>query len=81
VTPIDEVIARDMIDGLKGKAILYGYRGQEPYDIDALIETLIKVSNLLTSHPELKTIDINPLILRKKGAGAIIVDVKIEVFQ
>lgn len=81
VTPINEAIARDMIDGLRGKAILYGYRGQEPYDVDALIETLIKVSNLLDNHPELKTIDINPLILRKKGSGAVIVDVKIEVFQ
>ena len=78
--PVAREVAVEMIEGLTGSAILKGIRGQDPYDTDVLIDAILKVSLILDTHPEVKTIDINPLILYRKGEGAKIVDVKIEVF-
>jgi len=80
VVPVAREVAVEMIEGLTGSAILKGIRGQDPYDTDVLIDAILKVSLILDTHPEVKTIDINPLILYRKGEGAKIVDVKIEVF-
>ena len=44
--PIDESDALEMIDEVKGARLLEGFRGRPAADIDALIETLVQVSNL-----------------------------------
>jgi acetyltransferase len=79
VVPIDEEMALQMIEELKGAAILKGFRGQEPYDMKYLVTVLVKVSRLLMEHPEIKVLDINPLILQQKGNGGIAVDIKLQI--
>jgi acyl-CoA synthetase (NDP forming) len=79
VAPIDEEMARQMIEELKGAIILKGFRGQEPYDVEGFVQALVNISRLLTEHPEIKSLDINPFILFTEGKGGIVVDARLEV--
>jgi acyl-CoA synthetase (NDP forming) len=79
VAPIGDKTAREMIAELHGADILKGFRGKKPYDVDYLAKILVNISRLLWEHGEIKTLDINPLILFEKGSGGIVVDAKLEV--
>ncbi len=75
VAPLSEEDAREMISEIKGRALLAGYRGSLPRDIDALVGVLLKVSRLAVELEDLvEEVDINPLILYEKGAGAVAAD-------
>jgi acyl-CoA synthetase (NDP forming) len=68
--PFDAASARTMIDTIKGGALLHGFRGQPPLDIDALADTLSRVSLLIADHADrIAEIDINPLFVRPAGKG------------
>jgi acetyltransferase len=79
VVPINAEIAVQMVERLKGAGVLKGLRGQEPYDVEYLVSVLVNVSRLLLEHQELKTIDINPLILLARGKGGLVVDAKLQI--
>jgi acetyltransferase len=79
VAPVDETTAEAMIDAIKGSKLLKGFRGSKPSDIKALAHVLVHVSSLLMDHPEITSLDINPLIVLEKGKGCVAVDVKIQV--
>jgi acetyltransferase len=79
VAPINEETARQMIEELKGAAILKGFRGRAPYDVEGFVRALVNISQLLTEHPEIKSLDINPFILLGKGQGGVVVDARLEV--
>lgn len=73
--PLREEDAKAMIDELKSKALFEGVRGQLPRDIDALVAILMKVSRLAVELKDnILEMDINPLILYEKGAGAVAAD-------
>ena len=77
VAPISLDTAREMIDGLRGAAILKGARGHKPADIEALAQTLLRLSQLLVDFPEIKEIDINPLRLFPESEGCTALDARI----
>jgi acetyltransferase len=79
VAPIDGKTARDMIAQVRGAAILQGFRGKPPADIEGLSDILVAVSRLLAGNASIRSIDINPVILGEKGTGCTVVDAKIEV--
>lgn len=79
VAPVNAEGARDMVGELKGATILNGFRGKGPYDVDCLVSALVGVSNLLADHPEIETLDINPIILGARGNGGTVVDAKLRV--
>jgi 4-hydroxybutyryl-CoA synthetase (ADP-forming) len=56
---------------------LKGIRGQPPSDINALIECLLRLSQLVTDFPEITEFDMNPLLVLEEGKGACAVDVRI----
>lgn len=75
VAPLRKEDAISMINEIKGKALLEGYRGMPPADLDALVDILMKVSRLAVElEGTLAEIDINPLILFEKGRGAVAAD-------
>jgi acetyltransferase len=78
VAPLDERITMEMMNEIKGFAILNGYRGGPALDKRALSNALLSVSNLLLEHPEIVNLDINPLIILEEGKGAFLVDAKME---
>lgn len=71
VAPINRSEATEMLSELKGSAILKGVRGEKPSDIEALIEMLLRLSQLMVDFPEIEGIDINPVMALEKGAIAV----------
>ena len=69
--PITASDAREMLTDLKGYPILKGSRGRPPTDIEGLVEILLHVSTLVTDHPEIKELDLNPIIAYSKGAKTV----------
>ena len=61
--PINEHLARHMIESLRAWPLLKGYRGQRGINVDRLIEVLIRFSYLVANHPKLAEVEINPLIV------------------
>ena len=57
----------DMIKETKGYRMLTGIRGEAPRDISAIRETIHQLAHLSLCHPEIKEIDLNPVIVHEKG--------------
>jgi len=73
--PFDLATAHDMLSDIKGAALLRGYRGSPPLDVDALADVLMRVSLLIADHADrIKEIDINPLFVRPAGLGVVAAD-------
>ncbi|AFK23288.1 acetate--CoA ligase family protein [Pyrococcus sp. ST04] len=78
LVPITEKDARKMITEIKAYPILAGARGEEPADIDAIVDMLLKVSKLVDDLRDyIKEMDLNPVFVYNKGEGAVIVDARI----
>ncbi|MFG0283682.1 MAG: GNAT family N-acetyltransferase, partial [Phycisphaerales bacterium JB039] len=60
--PLDERLARRMLEGLRCWRLLCGYRDSPPVDLDALVSAMVRVSYLVADHPELAELDINPVL-------------------
>ncbi len=71
IAPITKTDAEEMINEVKGYPILGGYRGQPPADINVIVEILLKTSKLVTDHPEIKELDLNPILVYEKGAKTV----------
>ena len=71
IVPLTRRDARSMIQEIKGFPVLNGYRGQEPADIEKLEDTLLKLSEFVQQHDEIKEIDLNPIFAYKDGLTAV----------
>ena len=71
IVPISEEEAREMISEVKAYPILRGYRGMPPADIEAIVQILLKTSRLVSEHPEIKELDLNPIMVYEKGAKTV----------
>jgi len=71
IAPISRIEANEMISELKTTNILKGVRGEQPLDIGALVECLLRLSQLMVDFPEIEGIDINPVKVLEKGALAV----------
>ena len=69
--PLTAADAREMIDSLRGTPLLKGYRGGEASDLEAVQDVLIRLSDLVCRNPEIKELDINPLVVYPRGALAL----------
>ena len=71
VAPLDEKDALEMMDEIRGHKILDAVRGMPAVDRAALSQTLIQVGRLGLDHPEIKEVDLNPLIITGDRAVAV----------
>lgn len=69
--PLNERLARRMLESLKIWPLLKGYRGQPPVNIEYLVEVLIRLSYLAADYPEIKALDINPLLVSPQDVIAL----------
>jgi len=81
IAPLGKRHARRMIDEIRSAALLRGARGEKPSDIDAIVDTLLVVSQLVTDFPEIVEMDINPLKVGGVGDGAVAVDARITITE
>ncbi|AKB48409.1 Acetyl-CoA synthetase (ADP-forming) alpha and beta chains, putative [Methanosarcina sp. Kolksee] len=77
IVPVDEREAREMITGIKTYPLLAGVRGEKPSDINALVDIIFRVSNLVFDFPEIEEFEINPMMVFEKGKGALAVDLRL----
>lgn len=75
ICPISRIDAEEMLDELKGAALLRGARGRKPVDRAAIIDVLLKIGGpdalLMTHADHIAEADINPLIVSEEGAVAV----------
>jgi len=67
IAPITDYDANEMIKEIKGFPILDGYRGKPKADLDAIVKTLLKISDLVVKHEEINEMDLNPVFIYEKG--------------
>jgi acetyltransferase len=78
MAPMGRNVARRMVRGIKGYPLLAGVRGEAPSDIEALEKNLVSLREMVTNHPEIKELDINPLFVHATGEGTTVADVIIK---
>jgi acetyl-CoA synthetase (ADP-forming) len=71
IAPVTEQEAKEMITEVKAYPLLQGYRGTPLADIDAIVKILLATSKLVMDHPEIKELDLNPVIVYQKGAKTV----------
>lgn len=71
VAPVSKEDVLEMIEEIKAGKILKGYRGRKPANINELVDVVIKTSKILLENPEVKELDINPLIVNEHSAVAV----------
>jgi acetyltransferase len=69
--PLNEALARRMLESLKSWPLLQGYRGKPGANIDRLIEIIMRFSYLVADYPEIKELDINPLLVTSEDVIAL----------
>ncbi len=79
LAPITAEEAKEMLAGTRTYQILKGVRGQEGVDIDALAESLQRLSQLVTELPQIQELDINPFMVGPEGTPPIAVDAHISL--
>ncbi len=62
LTPVSPAEAREMLEGIRAKALLDGVRGRPGVDREALVEMIARLSQLLIDHPEIEEMDLNPVL-------------------
>ena len=60
--PLNERLAKRMLESLRMWPLFTGYRGRPPVAVDALIQALIRLSYLAADWPEITELDVNPLL-------------------
>ena len=69
--PLDPNLARDLMRQTRIWPLLQGYRDRPPADIDAVALALVRLATLAARHPEIREIDINPLLADHHGVIAL----------
>lgn len=77
VAPLSVQDAEEMIEETKSATLLKGARGQKPLDLEAVKEALLRLSQLGCDFPQIKEMDLNPVIVKEKGIVA--VDARLKV--
>lgn len=75
LAPIGRNNARRMITGIQGFEVLTGFRGKPEADIETLEKMLVSLSHMVIDNPQIKELDINPLLVHEKGKGATVADI------
>jgi acetyltransferase len=74
VAPVSATEARKMLAEIRGSRLLEGVRGQPPADLETLIDTIQRVSQLICDLPQIQELDLNPIKVLPKGQGCVVVD-------
>jgi acetyltransferase len=77
IAPFSKLEAQAMLNEIRSKALLDGVRGNPAVDKSAIVDTLLRIGQLVQDFPEILELDINPLIVFAKGQGAIAIDMRL----
>ncbi len=77
VAPFGQEDAEEMLEEIRARSLLAGVRGRPPADREAMVDTLLRINQLVTDFPEIVEMDINPLMVYERGQGAIALDMRL----
>ncbi|MFQ5670438.1 MAG: acetate--CoA ligase family protein [Acidobacteriota bacterium] len=77
--PVTDEQARALIRSLRGSVLLTGFRGSEPVDLLALARWIGRLSQMVSEHPAIQEVDLNPLIVSPAGRRSGVVDARVLV--
>jgi acetyltransferase len=81
LAPMWEISAEIMLHSIKAYKVLKGMRGNPPSDIDAIKDCILRLSQMVSDHPEIAELDINPMIVYPEGEGCVVADSRILLTQ
>ena len=74
LAPMWKISAESMVRQIRSFKVLDGFRGNPPADIASIVDTLLRLSEMVCNHPEISELDINPLIVHPEGQGCSVAD-------
>ena len=77
IAPVARWEAEEMITELRSYPLLRGLRGERPSDLEAIVDCMLRVSQLAVDFPEIVELDINPLMVHEEGKGAVAIDMRL----
>lgn len=77
VAPMSRTQAEEMVRAIRSFKLLTGVRGQAPSDLNAVVDAILRIAQLTTDFPDIAELDINPLLVREEGQGAVAVDMRL----
>ena len=79
LAPVDRQEALEMVAGLRAAPLLDGHRGRAGIDRDAVADVVVAVGDLLTELPQVRELDLNPILAGPGGRGCVAVDALVVV--
>jgi acetyltransferase len=80
VHPLTDVMARKMIEKIKGYPLLAGARGEKPVDVKFLLEALLRLNQLVSDfRDDLAELDLNPFIITERSGNSFVVDARVSL--
>ena len=77
--PLTDLDAAALIDEPRAAPLLRGYRGAEAVDRAALIDLLLRVGRLVDEHPQVRSLSLNPVLVRPSGLSVLHAKVRVDV--
>ena len=77
--PLSIVDAEELVEQPLAKALLGRFRGRELGDRQAVVDLLLRISQLLTTCPEIAELDLNPVKVLEEGHGVCVVDARVRI--
>ncbi len=77
VAPVGRREAAEMLSEIRAYPLLRGVRGEPPSDMDAIVDVILRLSQLVTDFPEIVELDINPLMVYEQGKGVLGIDMRL----
>ena len=79
IQPLTDRDAAAMVRSIRGAKLLDGYRNLPPGDVGAVEQTLLRLSTLVATLPEIAELDLNPVKVLEPGKGVAVVDGRVRV--
>ena len=77
IAPISALEAEEMLGEIRAHALLDGVRGEPPADKRAIIDTILRIGQLVTDFPEIMELDINPFVVYPENQGGVAIDMRL----
>lgn len=79
VHPLTKTDVVEMMEQIRGFPLLQGFRGAPAADKDAVVESILRVNQMVKDFPEIQELDINPLCVLPQGQGVVALDARIRM--
>jgi acetyltransferase len=77
IAPFSRQEAEDMLGEIRAHALLDGVRGKPAMDKESIVDTLLRIGQLVQDFPEIEELDINPLMVYPSDQGSVAIDMRL----